>query len=103
MNMARRGYDATAHRYKSGGVVFTVEVISAEQTSQTYLTPPSPPRAPAFLRMTPMSSSSVEDGNGDYEVSKDSESEGNRAKEGERNRFGGKVEDEDCSAGCWVG
>lgn len=55
-------------------VVFTVEVISAEQTSQTYLTPPSPPLAAAFLRMTPMSSSSVEDDRGDYEVSKDSES-----------------------------
>lgn len=34
--------------------VLTVEVISALQTSQTYLTPPSPPRAAVFLRMTPM-------------------------------------------------
>lgn len=34
----------------------TVEVISAEHTSQTYLTPPSPPLAAVFLRMTPMSS-----------------------------------------------
>jgi len=32
----------------------TVEVISAEQTSQTYLTPPSAPRAAVFLRITPM-------------------------------------------------
>jgi hypothetical protein len=31
-----------------------VEVISAEHTSQTYLTPPSPPRTAVFLRMTPM-------------------------------------------------
>lgn len=32
----------------------TVDVMSAEQTSQTYLTPPSPPLAAVFLRMTPM-------------------------------------------------
>lgn len=29
-------------------------MISAEQTSQTYFTPPSPPLAAIFLRMTPM-------------------------------------------------
>ncbi len=32
----------------------TVDVISAEQTSQTYFTPPSPPLAAIFLRMTPI-------------------------------------------------
>jgi hypothetical protein len=32
----------------------TVDVISAEQTSQTYLTPPSPPLAAVFFLMTPM-------------------------------------------------
>ena len=41
-----------------GGGVPTVEVISAEQTSQTYLTPPSPPLVAVFLRMTPMVSMS---------------------------------------------
>lgn len=32
----------------------TVDVMSAEQTSQTYLTPPSPPLAAVFFLMTPM-------------------------------------------------
>lgn len=32
----------------------TVEVISAEQTSQTYLTPPSPPRTAFFFLITPI-------------------------------------------------
>ena len=36
------------------GEILTVDVISAEQTSQTYLTPPSPPRLATFLRMTPI-------------------------------------------------
>jgi hypothetical protein len=35
----------------------TVDVISAEQTSQTYFTPPSAPRAAVFLRMTPIAAS----------------------------------------------
>ncbi len=46
------------HELKERGAVsatLTVEVISAEQTSQTYLTPPSPPLAAVFLRMTPIS------------------------------------------------
>ena len=34
--------------------LLTVDVISAEQTSQTYFTPPSLPRVAVFLRMTPM-------------------------------------------------
>lgn len=33
----------------------TVDVMSEEQTSQTYLTPPSPPLVIVFLRMTPIS------------------------------------------------
>lgn len=37
------------HRQK-----LTVDVISEEQTSQTYLTPPSPPLVTVFLRMTPI-------------------------------------------------
>jgi hypothetical protein len=32
----------------------TVDVMSAEQTSQTYLTPPSPPRVAVFFLITPM-------------------------------------------------
>jgi len=40
----------------SNGKSLTVDVMSAEQTSQTYLTPPSPPRVPCFFRMTPISS-----------------------------------------------
>lgn len=32
----------------------TVDVMSALQTSQTYLTPPSPPRAAVFFLITPM-------------------------------------------------
>jgi hypothetical protein len=43
-------------------VEHTVEVISAEQTSQTYLTPPSPPRVEVFLRMTPIASISASSG-----------------------------------------
>ena len=34
----------------------TVDVISDEQTSQTYLTPPSLPLEMVFFRMTPISS-----------------------------------------------
>ena len=37
-----------------GEVEPTVDVISAEQTSQTYFTPPSPPLAAIFFRITPM-------------------------------------------------
>lgn len=33
----------------------TVDVMSHEQTSHTYLTPPSPPLVAVFLRMTPIS------------------------------------------------
>ncbi len=32
----------------------TVDVISDEQTSQTYLIPPSVPRVPVFFLITPM-------------------------------------------------
>lgn len=32
----------------------TVDVMSDEQTSQTYFVPPSVPRAPVFFLMTPM-------------------------------------------------
>ena len=32
----------------------TVEVMSDEQTSQTYLMPPSVPRVPVFFLMTPI-------------------------------------------------
>jgi hypothetical protein len=32
----------------------TVDVISAEHTSQTYLMPPSVPRVPVFFLITPM-------------------------------------------------
>ena len=32
----------------------TVEVMSDEHTSQTYLVPPSVPRVPVFFLMTPM-------------------------------------------------
>ena len=32
----------------------TVEVMSDEHTSQTYLMPPSVPRVPVFFLMTPM-------------------------------------------------
>jgi len=32
----------------------TVDVMSDEQTSQTYLTPPSVPRDPVFFLMRPM-------------------------------------------------
>ena len=32
----------------------TVDVISDEQTSQTYFVPPSVPRVPVFFLMTPM-------------------------------------------------
>jgi hypothetical protein len=45
-----------AFRRGKGGRELTVEVISAEQTSQTYLTPPSPPLVAVFLRMTPIDS-----------------------------------------------
>lgn len=38
--------------------LLTVDVISAEHESQTYLTPPSPPRVAVFLRITPISPSS---------------------------------------------
>ena len=34
--------------------MLTVEVISAEQTSQIYFNPPSVPLVPAFLRITPI-------------------------------------------------
>lgn len=36
------------------GVYCTVDVMSDEQTSQTYLTPPSPLPVTVFLRMTPI-------------------------------------------------
>jgi hypothetical protein len=39
------------------GGQLTVDVISAEQTSQTYFTPPSAPRAAVFLRITPIAAS----------------------------------------------
>jgi hypothetical protein len=35
-------------------VEHTVDVMSEEQTSQTYLTPPSVPRVPVFFLITPM-------------------------------------------------
>jgi len=38
----------------TNGSYLTVDVMSAEQTSQTYFTPPSPPLAAVFFRMTPM-------------------------------------------------
>jgi hypothetical protein len=34
--------------------IHTVDVISAEQTSHTYFTPPSPPLAATFFLMTPI-------------------------------------------------
>jgi len=37
------------------GGTHTVDVMSDEHTSQTYLTPPSPPLVTVFLRMTPIS------------------------------------------------
>lgn len=40
----------------TGNATRTVDVISAEQTSQTYFTPPSPPLAAIFFRITPMMS-----------------------------------------------
>ena len=39
---------------EEGDGVITVEVMSPEQTSQIYLSPPSVPRVTVFLRMTPM-------------------------------------------------
>jgi hypothetical protein len=41
------------------GEALTVDVISAEQTSQTYFTPPSPPRVAVFLRITPIAAAYV--------------------------------------------
>lgn len=43
-----------ARRQRKGQGIHTVDVISAEHTSQTYFTPPSPPRAAIFLRITPI-------------------------------------------------
>lgn len=40
----------------------TVEVMSDEHTSQTYLMPPSVPRVPVFFLMTPMMSPSARSG-----------------------------------------
>lgn len=47
---------ATAVRSGSEKLVerLTVDVISAEHESQTYLTPPSPPLVAVFFRMTPI-------------------------------------------------
>ena len=48
---------AKARQREPQGLVLTVAVISAEHTSQTYLTPPSVPRMAVFFLMRPMVSS----------------------------------------------
>lgn len=50
-----RADDGTGNAQR-GEIRRTVDVISEEHTSQTYLTPPSPPLVMVFLRMTPISS-----------------------------------------------
>lgn len=57
--MARGSADSSPEvtgSYADAGsrMAFTVEVMSAEQESQTYLTPPSPPLAATFFLMTPI-------------------------------------------------
>ena len=47
------------YNFDKGGVGLTVDVISAEQTSQTYFTPPSPPRVAVFFRITPIAAIST--------------------------------------------
>lgn len=41
-------------RSVAGAAQLTVDVISDEQTSQTYLMPPSVPRVPVFFLITPI-------------------------------------------------
>lgn len=56
----------------------TVEVMSDEQTSQTYFVPPSVPRAPVFFLMTPMVPRSAGRGEAGERVSSSSSSSPHR-------------------------
>lgn len=72
----------------------TVEVMSAEHESQTYLTPPSPPLVAVFLRMTPMPDGVARAG-GNTTKSRDEARSGwtkaGRAREGSVSLHGGRT------------